>query len=128
MHAPDVSLAAATLLAVAQVPFKLIARRIADKEERRLVERMYDELLATGTVEKHLAEDDRTVRELHAAEVLAKRRRRPRCPRCFHSSRVSRSSRASPRSAPPSGPRRLDSCVVALRPSPPVEHDEDSVP
>ena len=66
VHAPDVSLAAATLAAVAQVPFKLIARRIADKEERRLVERMYDELLATGTVEKHLAEDDRTVRDLHA--------------------------------------------------------------
>ena len=73
VHAPDVSLAAATLAAVAQVPFKLIARRIADKEERRLVERMYDELLATGTVEKHLAEDDRAVRELHAREVLAKR-------------------------------------------------------
>ena len=73
VHAPDVSLAAATLAAVAQVPFKLIARRIADKEERRLVERMYDELLATGTVEKHLSEDDRTVRELHAQEVLATR-------------------------------------------------------
>jgi Domain of unknown function (DUF4332) len=72
-HAPDVSLTAATLIAVGQVPFKLIARRIADKEERRLVERMYDELLATGTVEKHLSEDDRTVRELHAQEVLAKR-------------------------------------------------------
>ena len=72
-HAPDVSLAAATLTAVGQVPFKLIARRIADKEERRLVERMYDELLATGTVEKHLSEDDRTVREMHAQEVLAKR-------------------------------------------------------
>ena len=50
-----------------------LARRIADKEERRLVERMYDELLATGTVEKHLAEDDRAVRDLHAQEVLAKR-------------------------------------------------------
>jgi predicted flap endonuclease-1-like 5' DNA nuclease len=73
MHAPDVSLAAATLAAVGQVPFKLIARRIADKEECRLIERMYDELLATGTVEKHLAEDDRAVRELHAQEVLAKR-------------------------------------------------------
>jgi hypothetical protein len=37
VHAPEVSLAAATLAAVGQVPFKLIARRIADKEERRLV-------------------------------------------------------------------------------------------
>ena len=108
VHAPDVSLAAATLAAVAQVPFKLIARRIADKEERRLVERMYDELLATGTVEKHLAEDDRAVRELHAQEVLAKRRRSRRCPRYFHSSRASRSSPASPRSAPPAAARRLE--------------------
>jgi Zinc dependent phospholipase C len=73
MHPPQVSLAAATLAAVAQVPFKVVARRIADKEERRLVERMYDELLATGTVETHLAEDDRTVRDLHAQEVLARR-------------------------------------------------------
>jgi hypothetical protein len=73
MHPPEISLAAATLTAVGQVPFKLIARRIADKEERRLIERMYDELLATGMVEKHLPEDDRTVRELHAQEVLAKR-------------------------------------------------------
>jgi len=73
MHPPQVSLAAATLAAVAQVPFKVVARRIADKEERRLVERMYDELLATGTVETHLAEDDRAVRDLHAQEVLAKR-------------------------------------------------------
>ena len=97
VHAPDVSLAAATLTAVAQVPFKLIARRIADKEERRLVERMYDELLATGTVEKHLSEDDRAVRDLHAAggagQAAAADRR---CPRCFLSSRASRSSRASP--------------------------------
>ena len=38
VHAPDVALAGATLAAVAQVPFKVIARRIADKEERRLVE------------------------------------------------------------------------------------------
>ena len=82
-HAPDVSLAAATLAAVAQTPFKLIARRIADKDERRLVERMYDELLATGTVEKNLTEDDRTVRDLHAAEVLAKRPPQPEVSKVF---------------------------------------------
>ena len=72
MHAPDVSLAAATLAAVAQAPFKLVARRIADREERRLIERMYDELLTTGTVEGNLPEDDRAVRDLHRQEVLAK--------------------------------------------------------
>ena len=101
MHPPDVSLAAATLAAVAQTPFKLIARRIADKEERRLVERMYDELLATGTVEKHLSEDDRTVRDLHAPRCWPSDRRSRRCRRCSPSSRASRSSPASPSAGPP---------------------------
>ncbi|HJU32461.1 MAG TPA: zinc dependent phospholipase C family protein, partial [Hyphomicrobiaceae bacterium] len=77
VHAPSVPLAAATLAAIGEVPIKLIVRRIADREERRLVERMYDELLATGTVEANLTEDDRTVRDLHAAEVLAARAPRP---------------------------------------------------
>jgi predicted flap endonuclease-1-like 5' DNA nuclease len=83
VHAPDVALAGATFAAVAQVPFKVIARRIADKDERRLVERMYDELLATGTVETHLSEDDRTVRDLHATEVLAKRPPQPAVSKMF---------------------------------------------
>src|SRR5262249_6701876 len=83
VHAPTVPLAAATIAAIGQVPFKLIARRIADKEERRLVERMYDELIATGTVEKNLSEDDRTVRDLHATEVLAKRPPQPEVSNLF---------------------------------------------
>ena len=123
MHAPDVSLAAATLTAVAQVPFKLIARRISDKEERRLVERIYDELLATGTVEKHLSEDDRTVRELHAREVLAKRPPQvpvsevfPFQPREQVAARVAQKRAASS----PSG-----SNVVALRATQPPAGDED---
>ena len=81
VHAPSVPLAG--VAAFGQVPIKLIARRIADKEERRLVERMYDELLATGTVETHLSEDDRTVRELHAGEVLAKRAPQPAVSKVF---------------------------------------------
>ncbi len=124
VHAPDVSLAAATLTAVGQVPFKLIARRIADKEERRLVERMYDELLATGTVEKHLSEDDRTVRELHAQEVLAKRPPQAQVSKVFPFkpreqvvTRVAQKRAASS----PSG-----SNVVALRAAQPPAGDEDS--
>jgi hypothetical protein len=83
VHPPDVSLAGATLAAVAEAPFKVISRRIADKEERRLIERMYDELLATGTVETHLSEDDRVVRDLHAVEVLAKRLPQPAVSKVF---------------------------------------------
>ena len=44
---------------------------------------MYDELLATGTVEKNLSEDDRTVRDLHAPEVLAKRPPQPEVSKVF---------------------------------------------
>jgi Domain of unknown function (DUF4332) len=83
VHAPNVPLAGATLAAIGQMPIKLIARRIADKGERRQVERMYDELLATGTVETNLSEDDRMVRDLHAAEVLAKRAPQPAASQVF---------------------------------------------
>jgi hypothetical protein len=71
---PEIALALDTVLATLQVPVKLVLKRLADNEERRLVERMYDELKATGTVDKTLPEDDRTVRDLYAAEVLAKRK------------------------------------------------------
>ncbi|MFM9848170.1 MAG: DUF4332 domain-containing protein [Hyphomicrobiaceae bacterium] len=70
---PDVSLTLESIVATLQIPVKVIAKKLADVEDRRLVERMYDELRATGTVEKNLPEDDRTVRDLHAAEVLAHR-------------------------------------------------------
>ncbi len=122
-HAPDVSLTAATLAAVAQVPFKLIARRIADTQERRLIERMYDELLATGTVETHLAEDDRVVRDLHAAEILAKRPPQPHVSKVFpFKPRLQVATRiARQRAAGSGGAQSSAANVVALRPaSPPV--------
>ena len=72
VHAPEVSLTGPMLLAAAGVPFNMLGRRIADAQERRLIEAMYDELQATGTVQQNLPEDDRAVRDLHAAEVLAK--------------------------------------------------------
>jgi hypothetical protein len=124
IHAPDVSLASATVAAVARVPFKLIARRIADKEERRLIERMYDELLATGTVEKHLSEDDRAVRDLYAQEVLAKRPPQPQVSKVFpFKPREQVVTRIAQQRAARSGG---GSNVVALRASPPPARDEDS--
>jgi hypothetical protein len=83
VHAPEVSLTGPMLLAAARVPFNLLGRRIADAGERRLIQAMYDELLATGTVETHLPEDDRTVRDLHAAEVLAKQPPPPAASKVF---------------------------------------------
>lgn len=70
---PDVALGLATLLAIIKVPVKMWAKRLENAEDRRLVEKIYDELKATGTVEKNLPEDERVVRDRHAAEVLAKR-------------------------------------------------------
>ena len=73
---PNVGLTIETLLATLTVPFKLISKRMENAEERRLIERMYDELRTTGRVELSLPEDDRVVRDLHAKEVLAPRQAR----------------------------------------------------
>ncbi len=70
---PDVSLTLEAILATLKIPVAKLLKKLADKDERRLVERMYDELKATGTVEVNLPEDDRMVRDLHAKEVLAAR-------------------------------------------------------
>ena len=71
--APEVSLTAETVLATLKVPLKFVTKKIEDAETRRQVEAMYGELMTTGRVDATLAEDDRTVRDLYAAEVLAPR-------------------------------------------------------
>lgn len=71
---PDVPLTLDTVLATLQIPIKWLTRKLADREEQKLVERMYDELKASGTVEASLPEDDRTVRDLYNREVLSRRR------------------------------------------------------
>jgi hypothetical protein len=73
VFAPEIRLGAATLLAAVQAPARALARRGADARERRLVERIYDELQASGTVERHLPAEERVVRDLFAHEVLARR-------------------------------------------------------
>jgi hypothetical protein len=80
--APEVRLAGATLLAALRAPGKIAARRAADARERRAVEAIYDELQATGTVEVHLPEEERVVRDRYAAEVLSRR------PPALHASQV----------------------------------------
>ncbi len=71
---PEVTLGLETFLATIKIPAARWTRRIENADERRLVERIYDELKATGTVEKNLPEDERVVRDAFAAEVLAKRK------------------------------------------------------
>ncbi len=72
---PDVSLALDTLIATLQIPMKTMQKRLANAEDRAIVQRMYDELKSTGTVSASLPEDDRRIRDLYAKEVLAPRER-----------------------------------------------------
>ena len=74
VKAPEVSLTLETILATAKMPAKWISKRLADKEDRLLVESMYDELMATGRVDKCLPADDRVVRDLYEKEIAAPRR------------------------------------------------------
>lgn len=72
MEPPEVSLTLETVLATLKVPIRVLQKQLANVADRRLVERMYDELQATGKVEKNLPEDDRAVRAAYTEEVLAK--------------------------------------------------------
>lgn len=71
--APDIPLTAETLIATLKIPLKFVQKKLADAEDRRIVEAMYDELKATGKVEATLPEDDRQVRDLYEREVAAPR-------------------------------------------------------
>ena len=68
---PHVELTLDTIMAAIKIPAKALAKRLSNAEDRKVVEAMYDELKATGRVDKTLPEDDRMVRDLHAKEVLA---------------------------------------------------------
>ncbi|MFA5950193.1 MAG: DUF4332 domain-containing protein [Hyphomicrobium sp.] len=70
---PEVSLTLDTIIAAIKIPAKMLAKRLADAEDRRIVEAMYDELKATGRVEATLPEDDRVVRDLYEKEIAAPR-------------------------------------------------------
>jgi len=72
MSPPPVSLSIDAVLATLKIPITQLVKRLEDGAERRAVERMYDELQATGTVELTLSDDDRQIRELYATEVLGK--------------------------------------------------------
>ncbi|RUO99676.1 MAG: DUF4332 domain-containing protein [Hyphomicrobium sp.] len=69
--APEVTLTAETFLAMTQIPRKFIEKRLSNEADRKLVAAIYDELKTTGRVDRALPEDDRVIRDLHQAEVLA---------------------------------------------------------
>lgn len=67
---PEVNLTVDTVLATLKLPIKAVVKRIDDKELRRQVEAMYDELKATGRVEQSMPEDERVLKALYDKEVL----------------------------------------------------------
>jgi hypothetical protein len=108
---PDVSLALDTLIATLQIPMKTMQKRLANAEDRAIVQRMYDELKTTGTVSKTLPEDDRRIRELFAKEVLAPRAK---------ADAEARAKRLEPQPKPRKKPRPADAPAQTAQPEPVV--------
>ena len=67
---PQVNVSVEGVLSALSVPVFWVTKRMADQQERKVVEAIYRELQATGDVVENLPEDDRVIRELHAREVL----------------------------------------------------------
>jgi predicted flap endonuclease-1-like 5' DNA nuclease len=67
---PKVNLTLDTMFAAMKVPVNAVLKTIDNVQERALVQSMYQEFQKTGKLRATLSEDDKTVRALHAAEVL----------------------------------------------------------
>jgi hypothetical protein len=116
---PTVDLAADTILAAVKIPAKVLAKRLADAEDRRIVQAMFDELTATGRVEKTLPEDDRVVRDLYAKEIEAPRNTKRAEQRAAAIGGIPSATAAAPRAAalqptPLPSPTRAATTYLAL--------------
>jgi predicted flap endonuclease-1-like 5' DNA nuclease len=69
-HAPPVETSVRAYVEMLGVPAQWVANKVADAQDRAEVMAIYREFKATGKVIKALSEDDRTIRALHAKEVL----------------------------------------------------------
>lgn len=67
---PPVELTLQGFFAGLAAPARWLVGSLSDMHERLIVEAIYDEVQRTGKVLQNLPEDDRTVRQLHAEEVL----------------------------------------------------------
>ncbi len=68
---PHVDLNISVILAGLNIPVRWVTSKMEDKKERKLVEKMYEELQNTGKVEDNLPEDDKCVRDLYVEEILS---------------------------------------------------------
>lgn len=69
---PATSITLLGAMAQLTIPVFWITKKLKDSRERAIVEATYKEFQATGKVIDTLTEDDATIRELHADEVLKK--------------------------------------------------------
>jgi hypothetical protein len=67
---PPVEITLQGFLATLAAPVRWLLGGLSEAHERLVVEAIYDEVTRTGKVLQNLPEDDRTVRQLHAEEVL----------------------------------------------------------
>ncbi|APZ91631.1 hypothetical protein Fuma_01220 [Fuerstiella marisgermanici] len=67
---PKRSLTVSAVLSSVSVPIFWVTRRMADKQERKVVTAIWKELQETGKVVHSLPEDDQAIRTAHAEEVL----------------------------------------------------------
>lgn len=67
---PKVTLALDAVFAVMSTPIRSVLASVADAGERALVAAQYEEFQRTGKVRATMSEDDKTIRALHAQEVL----------------------------------------------------------
>lgn len=56
--------------AALDIPIRKITKRIADANDRKTVEKMYEEFVETGKVVKTLPADDKKIRALHCKHIL----------------------------------------------------------
>jgi Domain of unknown function (DUF4332) len=69
---PEVDLVGAAMRAWLSKPKTWWDKRGLARADRRVIEAIYDELMATGQVSKSLPEDDKLIRDVFAREVLAR--------------------------------------------------------
>ncbi|MBL8825753.1 MAG: DUF4332 domain-containing protein [Planctomycetaceae bacterium] len=67
---PEVIVTLEGILATLQVPIHYVTKKLADMKERAVIESIYAEVQQIGKAVATLPEDERTVRKLHAQEVL----------------------------------------------------------
>ncbi|MEL7108302.1 MAG: DUF4332 domain-containing protein [Pseudomonadota bacterium] len=72
VKAPRVDLDLPGYFAALDIPIRRITKRIADANDRKTVQKMYEEFVATGKVTKTLPADDKKIRELHCKQILRK--------------------------------------------------------